>query len=266
MGKTALLMNLIRNMSINRNIPCAIFSLEMSSAQLELRLETLLSGISYSNLQNGRFNDEQLLAYDKGRSAIKTAPIYIDDNSRNQIEDVRTIAIQLKHKYGIKAIFLDYLQLMDGGSIKGQNREGQISDISRGLKSLAKELDIPVIALSQLNREVEKLNPPEPKLSHLRESGSIEMNADIVAFLYRPEYYGIETITKAGEVMSTENLCVVDFAKHRNGSTGKVLMKFYKNTMTFADYTNAPEPTDWLEPVAAKQEELFDEPSTDKPF
>lgn len=250
MGKTAFALNIADAAAIRQKHPILFFSLEMSAEQLEYRLETLHTGIPYFALQNGKFTNDQALSYEAARSVIKRSPIYIDDDAYNNVETIRTKAIQMKRKHGIKAIFVDYIQLIEQRVSRNSNRENDVSMISRGLKKLAKELEVPVVALSQLNRDVEKRKPPKPNLSDLRESGSIEQDADIVMLLYRPEYYGIDAIEKDNKSVATTNLCICDVAKHRNGPVGSIPLTFHANTMKFGNYSNdgtlADEPIDDL--------------------
>jgi replicative DNA helicase len=237
MGKTAFALNIADAAAIKQKHPILFFSLEMSAEQLEYRLETLHTGIPYFALQNGKFTNDQALSYDAARSIIKRSPIYIDDDAYNNVETIRTKSIQMKRKHGIKAIFVDYIQLIEQRASRNSNRENDVSMISRGLKKLAKELDVPVIALSQLNRDVEKRKPPVPNMADLRESGAIEQDADIVMLLYRPEYYGTAPFEKDGESLPAKNLCICDVVKHRNGKVGKIPLTFIDSTMKFGNYS-----------------------------
>ena len=218
MGKTALTLSMARNIAVGQNIPVAFFSLEMSSVQLITRLISSETGLSSEKLRTGNLEKhewEQLNVKVKG---LEKAPLFIDDSPSLSIFDLRAKARRLASKHGIKLIVVDYLQLMTaGGSQKGGNREQEISTISRNLKALAKELNIPVIALSQLSRAVEtRGGSKRPLLSDLRESGAIEQDADIVSFIYRPEYDKIEEWADA-ETSPTERQAEFIVAKHRHG-------------------------------------------------
>lgn len=227
MGKTALTLSMARNIAVNQDIPVAFFSLEMSSVQLITRLISSETGLSSEKLRTGRLEKhewEQLNVKVKG---LEKAPLYIDDTPSLSIFDLRAKARRLASQHGIKLIVIDYLQLMTAGSnIKGGNREQEISTISRNLKALAKELDVPVIALSQLSRAVEtRGGSKRPLLSDLRESGAIEQDADIVSFIYRPEYYKIEEWDDE-ERTPTEGQAEFIVAKHRNGGLDNIRLKF----------------------------------------
>ncbi|HET8839561.1 MAG TPA: replicative DNA helicase [Flavobacteriaceae bacterium] len=227
MGKTALTLSMARNIAVGRNIPVAFFSLEMSSVQLITRLISSETGLSSEKLRNGNLQGhewEQLNVKVKG---LEKAPLFIDDSPSLSIFDLRAKARRLSSQHGIKLIVVDYLQLMTaGGSQKGGNREQEISTISRNLKALAKELDIPVIALSQLSRAVEtRGGSKRPLLSDLRESGAIEQDADIVSFIYRPEYYKIDEWDD-DERTPTAGQAEFIVAKHRNGALENLRLKF----------------------------------------
>lgn len=227
MGKTALTLSMARNIAVGQNIPVAFFSLEMSSVQLITRLISSETGLSSEKLRTGNLEKhewEQLNVKVKG---LEKAPLFIDDTPSLSIFDLRAKARRLASQHGIKLIVIDYLQLMTaGGSQKGGNREQEISTISRNLKALAKELGVPVIALSQLSRAVEtRGGSKRPLLSDLRESGAIEQDADIVSFIYRPEYYKIEEWDDE-ERTPTEGQAEFIVAKHRNGGLENIRLKF----------------------------------------
>lgn len=222
-GKTALALNLARNAAM-AGTPVAFFSLEMSSGQLIRRLMSAESEIPLNNIQRGRLEDaDKRGLFAKGIVPLAKAPIFIDDTAGLNVFELRAKCRRLKIKEGIGIIFIDYLQLMSGvGSNNKQNREQEISEISRNLKGLAKELNVPIIALSQLSRETEKRANKKPMLSDLRESGAIEQDADAVIFIYRPEYYGIHRDASGESNVGETHL---DFAKYRNGSPGTVKLK-----------------------------------------
>jgi len=226
-GKTAFALNLVRYAALNKTkpTPVAFFSLEMSAAQLVQRILSAESEIMLEKISRGKLEDHEVQQlYKKGIEVLAKAPIFIDDSAALNIFELRAKARRLVNKHGVGLIIIDYLQLMSGGGNKNTNREQEISTISRGLKQLAKELNIPIIALSQLSREVEKRKDGNkmPQLSDLRESGAIEQDADMVMFLYRPEYYDI-TSNEFGE--SNRGETHVRIAKHRNGSLETIKLR-----------------------------------------
>lgn len=232
MGKTAFVLSMVKNMAIVDKIPVGIFSLEMPSVQLIMRLITSETGISSESLRRGVLKDHEWEQLYSRVKVLEDAPIYIDDQVGLSIFDLRAKARRLVSQFGIKILIIDYLQLMTSG-LNGGNREQEISMISRGLKSIAKELNIPVIAVSQLSRQVE-LRPghKRPQLSDLRESGAIEQDADIVSFIYRPEYYKLEFWDDESNE-STEGQAEFIIAKHRNGSLDNVRLRFIGNQVKF---------------------------------
>ena len=227
MGKTALTLSMARNMAVNSNIPVAFFSLEMSSVQLITRLISSETGLPSEKLRTGRLEKHEWEQLNVKVKALENAPLFIDDTPSLSIFDLRAKARRLASQHKIKLIVLDYLQLMTaGGSQKGGNREQEISTISRNLKALAKELNVPVIALSQLSRAVEtRGGSKRPILSDLRESGAIEQDADIVSFIYRPEYYKIDEWDDE-ERTPTQGQAEFIVAKHRNGGLDNIRLKF----------------------------------------
>ncbi len=234
MGKTALTLTMARNIAVNQNIPVAFFSLEMSSVQLITRLISSETGLSSEKLRTGKLEKHEWEQLNVKVKALEKAPLYIDDTASLSIFDLRAKARRLSSQYGIKLIVIDYLQLMTaGGGQKGGNREQEISTISRNLKALAKELSVPVIALSQLSRAVEtRGGSKRPLLSDLRESGAIEQDADIVSFIYRPEYYKIDEWDDE-ERTPTEGQAEFIVAKHRNGGLENIRLKFIGNLGKF---------------------------------
>lgn len=224
-GKTALALNLAVNAALSpyKPTPVGIFSLEMSAQQLIQRMLSASSGVHLTAIQRGRLDNEQMRhLYTEGCQRLSKANIFIDDSPSLNILQIRTKARKMHRKHGIGILFVDYLQLMSGNGKKDRNRENEISEIARGLKGLAKELNIPIIALSQLSRETEKRSEKMPQLSDLRESGAIEQDADIVCFIYRPEYYDIMK-TPTGDTTAGETH--LKFAKNRNGSLETVKIK-----------------------------------------
>ena len=239
MGKTAFLLSMARNIAVQHKIPLALFSLEMASVQLITRMIASETGISSEKLRKGQMSDEEWQRLFSNVSELENAPLYIDETPSLSIFDFRAKCRRLVMQHGVKIIMVDYLQLMTANSGKGGagNREQEISMISRSLKAIAKELNVPVIALSQLSRSVEARPGKRPQLSDLRESGAIEQDADIVSFIFRPEYYKITTWDndEDGAETSTENQAELIIAKHRNGATADVRMSFFKNIAKFAD-------------------------------
>ncbi|MCK0180260.1 replicative DNA helicase [Flavobacteriaceae bacterium S0862] len=227
MGKTALTLTMARNIAVNQNIPVAFFSLEMASVQLITRLISSETGLSSEKLRTGRLEKHEWEQLNVKVKSLEKAPLFIDDTPSLSIFDLRAKARRLSSQHGIKLIVIDYLQLMTaGGGQKGGNREQEISMISRNLKALAKELSVPVIALSQLSRAVEtRGGSKRPLLSDLRESGAIEQDADIVSFIYRPEYYKIDEWDDE-ERTPTEGQAEFIIAKHRNGGLDNIRLKF----------------------------------------
>jgi replicative DNA helicase len=227
MGKTALTLSMARNIAVTQQTPVAFFSLEMSSVQLITRLISAETGLSSEKLRTGKLASHEWEQLNVKVGDLERAPLFIDDTPSLSIFDLRAKARRLSSQHGIKLIVVDYLQLMTAGtSNKAGNREQEISTISRNLKALAKELDIPVIALSQLSRAVEtRGGTKRPLLSDLRESGAIEQDADIVSFIYRPEYYGIDEWDD-DERTPSEGQAEFIVAKHRNGGLDNIRLKF----------------------------------------
>jgi len=246
MGKTALTLSMARNMAVAKNIPVAFFSLEMSSIQLITRLISSETGLSSEKLRTGNLEKFEWEQLNVKVSSLENAPLYIDDTPSLSIFDLRAKARRLSSQYGIKLIVIDYLQLMTaGGSNKNGNREQEISTISRNLKALAKELNVPVIALSQLSREVEtRGGSKRPILSDLRESGAIEQDADIVSFIYRPEYYKIDEWDDEERTPSTGQAEFI-VAKHRNGGLSNIRLKFISNLGKFENIDNFDSPFEY---------------------
>jgi replicative DNA helicase len=244
MGKTAFTLTCARNAvlypdeSMRRNV--AIFSLEMSSQQLVQRFLTMEARIDAQQARTGKLNDEDFKRLIDAASRLFTAKIFIDDTPGLSLMELRTKCRRLKSEHDIGLIVVDYLQLMTANSKDIGSREQEIATISRGLKGLAKELSVPVIALSQLSRQVEQRGGDKrPQLSDLRESGSIEQDADVVCFLYRPEYYGI---TSTAEGQSTNGLAELIIGKQRNGPVGTTNMYFVKQYARFEKLTHSDDP------------------------
>lgn len=234
MGKTAFAMSAARNAAMEYNVPIGIFSLEMATNQLVTRLISAESRINAHSLRTGKFKAEDGAKVSRIIHKLMKAPIYIDDTPGISILELRAKARRLKNEKKIGLLIVDYLQLVNP-SFNLDSREREISTISRSLKALAKELNIPVIALSQLNRQVETRSDKRPQLSDLRESGSIEQDADVVIFLNRPEVYGITQFSGSDEMKgeSTEGIAEVIIGKQRNGPIGEVKLKFIKEYARF---------------------------------
>lgn len=231
MGKTAFVLTMARNMAVDHHIPVAFFSLEMSSKQLVKRLLVSETGLSSEKIRGGkRLQDYELVQLHERIKDLAAAPLFIDDTPSISIYELRSKVRRLVRNAGVKLIIIDYLQLMTGPPELRGMREQEVSNISRSLKAIAKEMSIPVIALSQLSRDVEKRGGNKiPQLSDLRESGAIEQDADIVMFIHRPDYYGTE---EEGALPGQAQIII---AKHRNGSTDVVPMIFRKNEARFVD-------------------------------
>jgi replicative DNA helicase len=219
MGKTALALNIARNAAVHSNVPTAVFSLEMSKEQLSLRLLCAEARIDSSKLRSGFFSKEDWIGLTHAAGVLSDAPIYIDDSADLTAMSIRAKARRLKNEQGLGLIFIDYLQLMRG-SASAERRDLEISDISRSLKGLAKELELPVVALSQLNRKLEERSDKRPQLSDLRESGALEQDADVVAFIYRDEVYNKD------ENNPNRGKAELIIAKQRNGPVGTVPLTF----------------------------------------
>ena len=237
MGKTAFVLSMAKNMAVDYNIPVAVFSLEMSNVQLVNRLIVNVCQIPGEKIKNGRLESYEWEQLNVQLKDLHDAPIYIDDTPSLSVFELRTKARRLVKEHHLKCIIIDYLQLMSAGMNFG-SREQEVSFVSRSLKGLAKELNIPIIALSQLNRGVETRSGSEgkrPHLADLRESGAIEQDADMVCFIHRPEYYKIYTDEKGNDMTGKAEIII---AKHRNGATGDVLLNFKKDFALFQDLSN----------------------------
>jgi replicative DNA helicase len=226
MGKTAFALNITANTAIKYKIPVGIFSLEMSKEQLTTRMLCAEAKVDSQKLRSGFLADYDWQLLTEAASALSEAPIFIDDTPAISVLELRGKARRLKLEHNISLIIIDYLQLMRGKG-KGERREQEISEISRSLKALAKELNIPVVALSQLNRKVEDREDKRPRLADLRESGAIEQDADLITFLYRNEIYNQR------EDNPNRGIAEINIGKHRNGPTGKVKLAFLEKFTSF---------------------------------
>ena len=238
MGKTAFVLSMARNIAVNSRMPVAMFSLEMSNVQLVNRMIVNVCEIPGEKIKNGQLNPHEWAHLDYKLQTLYDAPLYVDDTPSLSVFELRTKARRLVREHGVKLIIIDYLQLMNASGMSYGSRQEEVSTISRSLKGLAKELNIPIIALSQLNRSVEKRDGEDgkrPQLSDLRESGAIEQDADMVCFIHRPEYYKIYTDEKGRDLHGMAEIII---AKHRNGAVGDVLLRFRNE---FARFQNPDE-------------------------
>ncbi len=227
MGKSTLALNIGIKTAIEDKMPVGVFSLEMSKEQLVDRLICEEAQVDSWKLRTGNLSDDDFVKIGQAMGNLSEAPIFLEDTPALSAMEIRAKARRLQAEHDIKLVIIDYLQLIEGGGGADSNRVQQMSDISRSLKALARELDVPVIALSQLSRAVENRDPQIPRLSDLRESGSIEQDADLVLFLYREDYYNPETENK--------NITDIIISKHRNGPTGQIQLYFCKEQLAFKD-------------------------------
>ena len=236
MGKTAFVLTMARNMAATHKVPVAVFSLEMSSLQLVNRLISAETELGSDKIKSGRLENWEWEVFNRKLKNLEEAPLFIDDTPALSIFEFRAKCRRLKMQYNVGIIVVDYLQLMTaGGDIRG-NREQEVSMISRNLKAIAKEIDVPIVALSQLNRSVESREGKRPQLSDLRESGAIEQDADMVMFIHRPEYYGILNDQDGNSLKGIAEIIV---AKHRNGAIGDFHLHFKAHLARFSDLESA---------------------------
>ncbi len=272
MGKTSFALSIAKNIAIDQRIPTAFFSLEMNNVQLVNRLISNTCEIEGKKVMNGQLDDAEWNRLDKNIRKLEGAPLYVDDTPGLSIFELRTKARRLVREKKVEIIMIDYLQLMNANGMKFGNRQEEVSTISRSLKSMAKELDIPILALSQLNRSVEqrdntnKVDGKRPQLSDLRESGAIEQDADMVLFVHRPEYYHIYHDDNGNDLHGMAQIII---AKHRKGAVGDVLLHFR------GEYTRFANPEDTYIPPTAGGEIIGSKingslpggsPSDDDPF
>ncbi|MDH3426013.1 MAG: replicative DNA helicase, partial [Acidimicrobiia bacterium] len=227
MGKTTLALNMGANIAA-RDLPVAIFSLEMSREEVAQRLLCAQARVDSQKLRTGELTQNQWSKLTHAAAQLYNKPIFIDDSASLTVTEIRAKSRRLQRKSGLELIIVDYLQLMTAGAIRGENRQQEIADISRNLKNLARELHVPIIAASQLNRALEQRENKRPRLGDLRESGAIEQDADVVMFIYRHEYYHPEAQESLG-------IAEIDVAKHRSGATGRVDMTFLPEFTLFSD-------------------------------
>jgi replicative DNA helicase len=237
MGKTAFALKIATNAALQTGKNVAIFNLEMSAEQLMFRMISAQGGVDGRRLATGKLNNDDWKRVNEAMSELSNAPIFIEDTSGITIGELRAKCRRLAEKGNLGLIIIDYLQLLSGGPGYGSNRQQEVSDISRNLKTMAMELEVPVIALAQLSRSVESREDKRPMLSDLRESGSIEQDADIVGFLYRSDYYNKDND-------ENNNISIVEFniMKHRAGANGKVELLFEKNISDFRNYVKDSQP------------------------
>ncbi len=267
-GKTSLALDIARQIGVQSKLPVGLFSLEMSKEQLVDRMICAQAGVDLWKLRTGRLSDrdDDFPRIGRALGELSEAPIFIDDSAQLNVMQLRTKARRLKTEHGLGIIIVDYLQLMEGRSFKGSdNRVQEVSEISRGLKQIAKELNVPVLALAQLSRAVEQSRPAIPHLSHLRDSGSIEQDADVVLFIYRKS---ADRGYQAEDIPPEErNIAEIHIAKHRNGPTGKVRLYFEGTRATFQNLETRPgstpafvEQTSGFAPFATPQMDSRDMP------
>lgn len=235
MGKTSFALSIAKNVAVDYHVPIGFFSLEMNNVQLVNRIISNVCEISGHKILNGQLDPSEWERLDKRLRKLSGAPIYVDDTPGLSVFELRTKARRLVREKGVKILMIDYLQLMNANGMKFGSRQEEVSTISRSLKGLAKELDIPILALSQLNRTVENregIDGKRPQLSDLRESGAIEQDADMVLFVHRPEYYHIYQDDKGNDLHGMAQIII---AKHRKGATGDVLLNFRGEFTRFQD-------------------------------
>ena len=245
MGKTAFVLSMAKNIAVDRNIPVAIFSLEMSNVQLVNRLIMNVCELEGDRIKTGKMSQEETRRLNTKINVMKGKPLYLDDTPSLSIFELRSKARKLVREHNVRMIIIDYLQLMNAQGSSFGSREQEVSIISRSLKALAKELDIPIIALSQLNRGVENRPGVEgktPQLSDLRESGAIEQDADMVCFIHRPEYYHLYNDDKTGKDL--RGLAQIIVAKHRNGATDSIWLRFRGKYAKFQNEDEAIDPNE----------------------
>jgi replicative DNA helicase len=254
MGKSSLVVSMALFPAVEKDVPVVIFSLEMSSEQIVGRMQSYYSEIDVSRIIKKQLTEDDIVTIERKTQSLKHAPIYIDDTPNISLLDLKGKVRKMVKENNVQLVVVDYLQLMRSG-MKTQSREQEIAEISRGLKALAKEQSIPIIALSQLSRAVESTSDKKPMLSHLRESGAIEQDADMVMFCYSPEYYSIENYEVGSQSFDTNGLFMLLIAKHRNGELGEIPLKFIAEQTKITNYTspgfNTPS-EDYVRSVAIK--------------
>jgi replicative DNA helicase len=226
MGKSSLALNIAQNAAINHDAPVALFTLEMSREEVVSRMLCAAGRIDSQRLRSGQLAESDFTKLSNAASVLYKKPIFVDDSPGLTVTEIRAKCRRMRRRPGLGLVVIDYLQLMQGSG--QENRQQEIAAISRSLKNLARELEVPVIALSQLNRSMEQREDKRPRLSDLRESGSLEQDADVVMFIYRHEYYH-------PEAQETKGIAEVAVAKHRQGATGRIDMTFLPEFTLFSD-------------------------------
>jgi replicative DNA helicase len=271
MGKTAFAVDIARVQAKNQ-MAVGIFSLEMSVSQLIDRILASETEVDLGVIRKGGLNVQQWQKLDDTTLRVMEYPMFVCDKGGLSVHDVVSIAKGWKLKHDIKILYIDYIQLLSGSGNKGQSREQEVSEISRKLKGLAKELNIPIIGLSQLSRAVEQREGKKPQLSDLRESGSLEQDSDIVMFCYRPIYYGIQEYEIAGKTLATDDLYMILVGKHRNGETGEIPLQLIKEQTLLKNYPafifSAPSSNNFEPAAPMKRNTEFDDfdNNQDTPF
>lgn len=263
MGKTSFALSLARNIAVDYNEPIAFFSLEMNNVQLVNRLISNVCEIKGSNILSGKLSDDEWRRFDSRIQSLTNAPIYVDDTPGLSVFELRTKARRLVREKGVKVIMIDYLQLMSASGMNFNSRQEEVSMISRSLKGLAKELDIPILALSQLSRAVEQRPGQDgkvPQLSDLRESGAIEQDADMVLFVHRPEYYHILQDDNGNDLHGVAQIII---AKHRKGATGTVNLSFRGEFTRFANPEDTTPFSSPLDGGEIRESSVFSDPFVD---
>jgi replicative DNA helicase len=245
-GKSSFMLSMVLHLALNENVPLAIFSLEMSKEQLMLRMLSMLSGVPLQNLRHGYVNDDDWEKVVDAALKISSREIYMDENPNLTTTELRIKSRKLKQEKGVQIIFVDYLQLL-GVPYRRSSRQEEVAEISKSLKALAKELQIPVVALAQLSRQVEQRSDKRPQLADLRESGQIEQDADLIIFIHRPEVY------KKDPPPEEEGVAEIIVAKQRQGPTGIIKLAFNKNTTKFEPLPYVG--SKGVEPYRAEEEE-----------
>jgi len=241
MGKTALALNIARNVGVKGKAPVAVFSLEMAKEQIALRFLCSEARVDQQAMRQGYVSEEGMANITRAAEALYRAPIYVDDSPTMSVLEIRGKARRLKAEKGLGLIIVDYIQLIHGYG-RFENRNQEISQIARSLKALGRELNVPLVALSQLSRAVEARSPRKPQLSDLRESGSIEQEADVVAFIYRPGYYGEDELRRADYLSTEEHVAEIIVAKQRNGPVGTVKLAWNSPYVRFENLEEGFQP------------------------
>jgi replicative DNA helicase len=259
MGKSSFMLSIALNLAFEEKVPLAIFSLEMSKEQLVMRMLSMLSGVGLQNIRKGFISEEDWRKLLNSALELSSRDIYIDDTPTLSTTELRIKSRKLKKEKGVGIIFVDYLQLLRPPH-RRSSRQEEVAEISRNLKALAKEIQVPVIALAQLSRQVEHRSDKRPQLADLRESGQIEQDADLILFIHRPEYY------KKNPSPEEEGIAEIIVAKQRQGPTGIVKLAFMKDTTMFKSLSSTYSGTKRVEPYEPVEEEEFSPDDYDLDF